>query len=57
MPLFTLNAQEVKESKTTSTNEITFSLENKSENQVPKLIVNRESIFETIIPSSLYDGI
>ena len=45
---FALNAQETKESKTTqttSTNEITFSLENKSENEVPKIIVNKPYIW------------
>ncbi len=51
MPLFTLNAQEVKESKTTqtenlSTSEITFSLENKSEIKIPKIIIHRDGFWD-----------
>lgn len=48
---FALNAQETKESETTktenlNTSEITFSLNEKSETEIPKLIINRESIFD-----------
>lgn len=45
MSFFALKAQEIKESEATQS-EITFSLENKSENAVPKIIINRESIFD-----------
>ncbi len=51
MSFFALNAQEVKNSKTTqtgnlNTNEITFSLENKSENQIPKIIIHRDGFWD-----------
>lgn len=51
MSFFALNSQEVKESETTqteklSTSEITFSLENKSENKVPKIIIHRDGFWD-----------
>ncbi len=51
MSFFAVNAQEVKESETTRTetsvpSEVTFSLNEKSETEIPKLIINRESIFD-----------
>lgn len=50
MSFFALNAQEIKESETTQTenpnaSEITFSLDKKSENEVPKIIVNKPYIW------------